>query len=109
MLFPRTSLIGKGAQERGFQLEVGGDVDAGEFGELRQKRSDRIRPGMDRARERDRLPRKLFPIDRSVGVDRGGILGEAPPRQHGQGRQDCPRRAQSLDETAPASRHPTAQ
>ena len=31
---------------------------------------DRIRPGMDRARERDRLPRKLFPINRSLGIDR---------------------------------------
>jgi hypothetical protein len=70
----------QGAQIRSFQLEVSEDVDAGEFREIRQKRSDRIRPGMDRARERDRVPRKLFPIDRSVGIDRAGVLGEAPPR-----------------------------
>ena len=72
----------QGAEERGFQLEVADDVDAGELREIRQQRSDRIRPGMDRARERDRLPRKLFPVDRSVGMDRGGILGEAPSWQH---------------------------
>ena len=49
------------------------DVDAGEYGELRQQRRDRIRPGMDRARKRDRLSCKLLPVDRGVGIGRGGI------------------------------------
>ena len=96
------------AQVGGLQSEVGNDADTGELGEIPQQRSDRVRPGMDRARERDRLPRKLFPIYRSVGVDRGGFLCETPPRQHGEGRHGQPRRAQSLDEAAPAGRRWTA-
>ena len=92
------------AQVGGLQSEVGNDADTGELGEIPQQRSDRVRPGMDRARERDRLPRKLFPIYRSVGVDRGGFLCETPPRQHGERRHGQRRRAQSLDEAAPAGR-----
>src|SRR6266516_3886129 len=95
-------------QVGGLQSEVGNDADTGELGEIPQKRSDRVRPGMDRARERDRLPRKLFPIYRSLGIDSGDTLCETPPRQHGKGRQGHPRRAQSLDEAAPAGRAWTA-
>ena len=36
--------------------------------------------------KRYRLPRKLFPIYRGIGIDRGDILCETPPRQHGEGR-----------------------
>ena len=48
--------------------------------EIRQERRDRIRPRMDRTSERDRLPRKLLPIDCGAGKGRGGILGEARAR-----------------------------
>ncbi len=88
------------AEVGGFQLEIDGDVDAGEDGELRQQRRDRIRPRMDRARKCDRLSRKLLPVDRGVGVSRSGILGKAPARQRGQARASRP---QSLDETARGS------
>src|SRR6478609_2998731 len=57
---------------------------------------------MDRACQRDRLAGKLCPIERSAGIGRGGILGETPLRQHGEGRQGNPCRAQTLDEAAPA-------
>src|SRR5437763_8134543 len=59
---------------------------------------------MDRARERDCLPRKLFPLYRSVGIGRGDILRKTPPRQHGKRRQGRRRRAHCLDEAAPAGR-----
>src|SRR6266446_800882 len=99
----------QGPEERGFHLEVGDDVNTGELGKLRQERGDRVRPRMDRARERDRLARELFPVDRSAGICRGGVLREAPSRQHRHARQGCSGSAQSLDESAPASRHSTVQ
>src|SRR5712672_105245 len=64
---------------------------------------------MGRAHERDRLARELFPVDRGTGIHRGGILREAPSRQHGHARQGCSGSAQSLDESAPARRHSTVQ
>src|SRR5260221_12931442 len=64
---------------------------------------------MSRAHERDRLARELFPVDRSTGIHRGGILREAPSRQHGHARQGCSGSAQSLDESAPAGWHSTVQ